>query len=434
MSQVGERIDRLASREPVDLGANVRLLTAAEVRDTNPALSTRLVEEVVAVITAKNTPLLLPLLISADKTAALRVFKSIPFDQPSSEWEPWILLQCALQMDRGDPAESSAAVQKLQIPADAPDYRQAVGAFLHSVDPAAYDRRADLKSEKISGLSRKDSLTLALNLIFGTNRSSQPTAAPDPEAQAIGSRLKEMRGDLSQSDRASLAESLASGIGALKNPQARLGLASALSSLATEGDLGRKPLQAVTDTLGLAIRDTRPQVPGSIYVSLARLVRYEHMKSPIEDPSLDSRLELLHLRELLADQTSFTLTGIDGKTYALKDLRGKVVIVNFWATWCPPCRKEMPDLQQIYQRFSERGLVVLAISDEPADTVKPFIAKQGYTFPVLLDPDGKVKSAFKVEGIPKTFVFGRDGKLAAQAIDMRTREQFLALLKQAGLS
>ena|ERR1035438_8099949 len=108
-------------------------------------------------------------------------------------------------------------------------------------------------------------------------------------------------------------------------------------------------------------------------------------------------------------------------------------MVNFWATWCPPCRKEMPDLEALSQSFRDRGLVVLAVSDEPANTVKPFIGSKGYTFPVLLDADRKVNTAFHVEGIPKTFIFGRDSKLAAQSIDMRTKEQFLALLEQAGL-
>ena len=88
-------------------------------------------------------------------------------------------------------------------------------------------------------------------------------------------------------------------------------------------------------------------------------------------------------------------------------------------------------MEKLSHTFAEKGLVVLAVSDEPRDTVAPFIEKQKYTFPVLLDPERKVHDAFDVTGIPKTFIFDRDGHLAAQAIDMRTEAQFLELLQRA---
>jgi peroxiredoxin len=128
----------------------------------------------------------------------------------------------------------------------------------------------------------------------------------------------------------------------------------------------------------------------------------------------------------------FALT-LDGKPTRLSDLRGKVVVLNFWATWCPPCRKELPDLEALYQRFRSRGLVILAISDEDTGKVQPFIAEHTLTYPVLLDPGRKVNDLFQVEGIPKSFVYGREGKLVAEAIDMRTQRQFLEMLKRAGL-
>jgi peroxiredoxin len=109
------------------------------------------------------------------------------------------------------------------------------------------------------------------------------------------------------------------------------------------------------------------------------------------------------------------------------------VLVNFWATWCPPCRKEMPDLEALYNRFKGDGLVVLAISDEDAAKVRPFIAERQVTYPILLDPGRKVSDLFQVEGIPKTFVYDREGKLVAQSIDMRTRKQFLRMLAETGL-
>jgi peroxiredoxin len=117
----------------------------------------------------------------------------------------------------------------------------------------------------------------------------------------------------------------------------------------------------------------------------------------------------------------------------LRELKGKVVLVNFWATWCPPCRKEMPDLETLWQEFRGKGLVVLAISDEERGKVEPFIAEKKYSFPVLLDEGRKVGEMMKVEGIPKTFIYDREGRLAAQSIDMRTRTQFLRMLTAAGI-
>jgi peroxiredoxin len=93
----------------------------------------------------------------------------------------------------------------------------------------------------------------------------------------------------------------------------------------------------------------------------------------------------------------------------------------------------MPDLEALYQQFKEQGLVILAISDEDAVKVRPFIAQHRVTYPILLDPGRKVNELFQIEGIPKTFVYDRNGKLVAQSIDMRTRRQFLEMLAQAGL-
>ena len=351
----------------------------------------------------------------------------------------WVALPLVLSAQAGDEIERLAQREPVEL---AVDVRVQAAETLRSVDPARANRLVAASRKAADGVTDPQARSRCLAEIASVDPSeaalstpAPPRAAATPDAAAlkIGSRLKELRGDLSQSERAKLAESFAADIGALRDRRTKLALAEALANYATEGDLGREALQAVTDTLGRAIREAEPDVAGRPFLELARLVRYEHMQPPISDPSLDSRLALLALRDQTIEKTRFTLTGIDGKTYALGEMKGKVVVVNFWATWCPPCRKEMPDLEQLSRRFRDRGLVVLAISDEAADTVKPFIAKQGYTFPVLLDPERKVNTAFHVEGIPKTFIFGRDGKLAAQSIDMRTKEQFLALLKQAGM-
>jgi thiol-disulfide isomerase/thioredoxin len=109
------------------------------------------------------------------------------------------------------------------------------------------------------------------------------------------------------------------------------------------------------------------------------------------------------------------------------------VLVNFWATWCAPCRKEMPDLQSLYKKYKDKGFVVLAISNEDESKVKPFVGEQGVKYPVLLDTSKKVGEQFQIQGIPRSFLYNREGKLVAQSIDMRTKRQFQQMLALAGL-
>ena len=232
--------------------------------------------------------------------------------------------------------------------------------------------------------------------------------------------------------RGQVTKDLALKIRALPSSPNKLRLAVGLASRATEGDFGHENLQEVTTTLAAAIKEQQPSSQDP-YLELASLVRYEHV-----DAFLDSTLYSAAMAKLEADdqsrqQADFTLTDLDGKAWNLKDLKGKVVLLNFWATWCPPCRKEMPDLEMLYRRFGAQGLIILGIDDEEAETVKPFIAQQGITYPVLLDPGRKVNTLFRIEGIPKTFVYDRDGKIVAQSIDMRTGKQFLEMLGSAGL-
>ncbi len=217
----------------------------------------------------------------------------------------------------------------------------------------------------------------------------------------------------------------------------KLRLANGLASLSTEGDFGRDTLQEVATTLAAALHEQPVQAkqgqPPSAYVELAQLVRYEHVQVSLDDPQFAAAMSKIEADNERRQQADFTLMELNGNTWTLKEQRGKVVLVNFWATWCPPCRKEMPDLEGLYKQFKDQGLVILAISDEVESKVRPFVAEQKVTYPILLDPGRKVNDIFQIEGIPKTFVYDRNGKLVAQSIDMRTRRQFLEMLAQAGL-
>ena len=173
--------------------------------------------------------------------------------------------------------------------------------------------------------------------------------------------------------------------------------------------------------------------PDAAYIELAQLVRYEHVQASSDSPQFAAAMAKLAADDQRRERADFTLTDLDGRAWTLQSLHGKVVLVNFWATWCPPCRKEMPDLEALYNQFKDQGFVVLAISDEDKAKVQSFIAAHHTTYPILLDPGRKVNELFQVEGIPKSFVYNRDGRLVSESIDMRTRKQFLEMLAQAGL-
>lgn len=108
--------------------------------------------------------------------------------------------------------------------------------------------------------------------------------------------------------------------------------------------------------------------------------------------------------------TDFSLGSLDGSQIALADYAGDVIIMNFWATWCPPCRAEMPGINRFYEAHQDEGLVVLAINaQEDAATVRPFIQNNNFSFPVLLDLEGRVASQYSTRSFPTTFIIDRDG-------------------------
>jgi peroxiredoxin len=256
------------------------------------------------------------------------------------------------------------------------------------------------------------------------------------QEQPIYEKIKTLR-SLPDDVRAATTKQLAFDVRALPKTANKLALATDLASLSTEGDFGQQTLQEVTTTLVEALRQ-QPQAaengqPAYPYIALAQLERYENVTALLSDPQYAAAKDSLATDDERRQHADFTLTDLDGRSWNLRSLKGKIVLVNFWATWCPPCRKELPDLEQIYEKYKDQGLVVLAITDEQTAKVKPFILDRKLTYPILLDPSRKVNDALNIEGIPRSFVYDRDGKIVAQAIDMRTRKQFDAMLAAAGL-
>ncbi len=273
-------------------------------------------------------------------------------------------------------------------------------------------------------------------ILLSASLAAQDKVVWSDQEKPIVEHIRGLR-KLDDNVRAGTTKDLALRIRQLPVVPNKLRLAVALANLSTEGDFGRSTLQEVTTTLAAALREQPPVEkkgePDSAYVELASLVRYERMQATSDNPQFAAALARLEADDAKRQNADFTLSDLQGKAWHLQDLRGKVVLVNFWATWCPPCRKEMPDLDALYNKFKDQGFVVLAISDEEAAKVTPFIAERKISYPVMLDPGRKVNDAFIVEGIPKSFVYDRAGKMVAQSIDMRTRNQFLEMLAQAGL-
>ena len=274
---------------------------------------------------------------------------------------------------------------------------------------------------------------LAISLL---QAQTQPSAYT-PAEQTIVDQLKTLR-SVPDSQRGQKTTDLALQIRSLPATSNKLRLAVGLTHLSTEGDFGHQTLQSVADTLAstLTVNPLSPPQngrPASPYLDLAKLVRYEHVTTSLDDPQYTQAMTQLADEETEIEKADFTLNDLDGKPWTLSSLRGKVVLVNFWATWCPPCRKEMPDLDALAHQFESKGLVVLSISDEDAPKVGAYISSHNIRYPILLDPGRKVTENFHVDGIPKSFIFNRDGKLVAQSIDMRTRGQFLQMLAAADL-
>jgi peroxiredoxin len=117
---------------------------------------------------------------------------------------------------------------------------------------------------------------------------------------------------------------------------------------------------------------------------------------------------------------AFSGASLDARRLALADLRGRVVVVNFWASWCRECRPEMPALEGLHRRFGAQGLAVVGINaGETRDTVRRYAADLGLSFPLVLDPSGSINATYGVIGLPTTFLVARDGRAVAFAVGAR---------------
>lgn len=136
----------------------------------------------------------------------------------------------------------------------------------------------------------------------------------------------------------------------------------------------------------------------------------------------------------LVDDTAydFTLENLEGDNESLSDYRGQVVFLNFWASWCPPCQEEMPDLDQFYADYKDKEFMLIAVNvAEERETVVNYLDQNGFEMPVLFDKDGSLTKKYGVQGIPKTFILNKEGKIIAMKSGAMTYSEMENYYEQA---
>lgn len=159
-----------------------------------------------------------------------------------------------------------------------------------------------------------------------------------------------------------------------------------------------------------------------VHADLAALASVPTSAAPLPEPTPEPVLPIgVQLGQQAPD---FALSDLDGAELRLSELRGRPVIVNFWATWCPPCRVEAPALQAAFEQYREQGVVLLGIDQrEDAATVRQFASEFGLTYPLLLDSDGAISALYQVLGIPTTVFLDARGAVVARHVGPLSAEQ-----------
>lgn len=162
---------------------------------------------------------------------------------------------------------------------------------------------------------------------------------------------------------------------------------------------------------------------------LGGLVAYDRLRGSSDVGPIDGRSP-----EVGEQAPQFALRDADGNARTLSDYEGRVVWLNFWATWCGPCRRELPDIQALAREFESEGLVVLTINfEESVGTALPFWEELELDLPILFDSDGEVAKQYRLRGFPDNFFIDRDGVLRSFELGFLTEEQMRERLAELGL-
>jgi len=137
--------------------------------------------------------------------------------------------------------------------------------------------------------------------------------------------------------------------------------------------------------------------------------------------------------EIGSEAADFQLKDLEGREIQLRSLRGSVVLLNFWATWCGPCRLEMPVIEKLHQQFYGKGLHVFGVNDEEIDTIREYVAEHEYSFPTLVDTDQQAMNLYRIRGIPTMVVIDRSGKIAHYRMGLSREADLRSWLRKAGI-
>ena len=133
-----------------------------------------------------------------------------------------------------------------------------------------------------------------------------------------------------------------------------------------------------------------------------------------------------------AKAPDFNLKDQYGVIHSLENYKGKVIFLNFWATWCPPCKKEMPDIENIYKEYGEnkKDVVILGVNSEKENEVKKFLKDKGYTFPIVIDENSEVMRKYFIQAFPTSFVIDKEGNVYGYVMGGLTKEQIKQVIEE----
>ena len=133
-----------------------------------------------------------------------------------------------------------------------------------------------------------------------------------------------------------------------------------------------------------------------------------------------------------AKAPDFNLKDQYGVTHSLENYKGKVIFLNFWATWCPPCKKEMPDVESIYKEYGEnkKDVIILGVNSEKENEVKKFLKDKGYTFPTVIDENSEVMRKYFIQAFPTSFVIDKEGNVYGYVMGGLTKEQIKQVIEE----
>jgi len=184
-------------------------------------------------------------------------------------------------------------------------------------------------------------------------------------------------------------------------------------SFGATNDIG----SAREETVEKSETQTRKKRHGLLTICLVLIVATPLILLSLKERESTSKPEKSSVREGRA-APDFTFPDLDGKKVSLSDFKNRVVFVNIWATWCPPCVEEMPSIERLHNRFKGDQFQILAVSIDAKgrDVVVPFMKKLNLTFPVLLDPEEKIRTLYGLTGVPESFVIDRQGIVVKKVI------------------